>query len=93
MNTKKQQAKVAKPTPQKPRALPPADPSLSEPTVYDSITMADYQKSIEQVGNAYEVYKKRMANMQARQKNGASATFTDSESSEEEMKETRPQDY
>jgi DnaJ family protein C protein 2 len=74
-------------------ALPPADPTLTEPTVLDSITMADYQKRIEWVGSAYETLKKRFANMRERQKNGASATFTDSESDEEEVKaEEKPQE-
>lgn len=74
------------------RALPPADPSLTEPQVLDSISMTEWQKPIEQVGSAYEQLKKRYANMDERIKNGASATFTDSEpeepsSEEEESKE------
>jgi hypothetical protein len=74
-------------------ALPPADPTLVKPVVVAPMTLTPMKKQIEQVGNAYEVLKKRYATLEENMKNGASANFddyVDSEESEEEIRERAP---
>jgi len=85
--TKKPTQKPAKKQWYKRKALMPADPSLTGPTVVSPFCLTEKQKVPEQVGDNYEVLKKRHARMWARvEKDGASARFTDSEPEIEEEK-------
>lgn len=68
--------------------MPPGESHVAGTAiVIDSMWAPLIQKCIEQVGSGYEALKRKYARLAERIENGASAAFTDSESSDEESKD------